>query len=144
MPCTSVCHNIVSAFTSSVSAKTSALSQKTLYTRSKKKYYKLTIMGRTGKKNPRLGQDFLIWADAENIIKIILNTYAFVNAYISPDAPAIIFRWSSSFDQPYCRTAWIYHSLSWTVRSASRMTTFCVQPMVMASASTSGALSYAR
>ena len=36
--------------------------------RSKKKYYKLAIMGRTGKKNPRLGEDFLIWADAENII----------------------------------------------------------------------------
>ena len=56
-------------------------------TRSKKKYYKLTIMGRTGKKNPRLGEDFLIWADAENIIKIILNTYDFVEKYISPDAP---------------------------------------------------------
>lgn len=58
------------------------------FTRSRKKYYKLTIMGRTGKKNPRLGQDFLVWADAENIIKIILNTYAFVDTYISPDAPA--------------------------------------------------------
>ena len=57
-------------------------------TRSKKKYYKLTIMGRTGKKNPRLGEDFLIWADAENIIKIITNTYKFVEKYISPDAPA--------------------------------------------------------
>ncbi|MBQ6856451.1 MAG: sulfite reductase subunit C, partial [Lachnospiraceae bacterium] len=57
-------------------------------TRSKKKYYKLTIMGRTGKRNPRLGEDFLIWADAENIIKIIQNTYAFVDKYISPDAPA--------------------------------------------------------
>lgn len=56
-------------------------------TRSKKKYYKLTIMGRTGKKNPRLGEDFLVWADAENIIKIILNTYRFVENYISPDAP---------------------------------------------------------
>ncbi|MBQ8804216.1 MAG: sulfite reductase subunit C [Tyzzerella sp.] len=56
-------------------------------TRSKKKYYKLTIMGRTGKRNPRLGEDFLIWADAENIIKIILNTYKFVDKYISPDAP---------------------------------------------------------
>ena len=53
----------------------------------KKKYYKLTIMGRTGKRNPRLGQDFLVWADAENIIKIILNTYAFVDKHISPDAP---------------------------------------------------------
>lgn len=57
-------------------------------TRSKKKYYKLTIMGRTGKKNPRLGEDFLVWADADNIIKIILNTYKFVDKYISPDAPA--------------------------------------------------------
>lgn len=56
-------------------------------TRSKKKYYKLTLMGRTGKKNPRLGEDFLVWADAENIIKIILNTYKFVDKYISPDAP---------------------------------------------------------
>ena len=57
-------------------------------TRSKKKYYKLTIMGRTGKRNPRLGEDFLVWADAENIINIIQNTYAFVDKYISPDAPA--------------------------------------------------------
>lgn len=56
-------------------------------TRSKKKYYKLSIMGRTGKKNPRLGEDFLVWADEENIIKIILNTYKFVDKYISPDAP---------------------------------------------------------
>lgn len=43
------------------------------WTRSKKKYYKLSIMGRTGKKNPRLGQDFLVWADEENIIKIYTN-----------------------------------------------------------------------
>ncbi len=58
------------------------------FTRSRKKYYKLTIMGRTGKRNPRLGEDFLIWADADNIVKIILNTYRFVDRYISPDAPA--------------------------------------------------------
>lgn len=57
-------------------------------TRSKKKYYKLTIMGRTGKRNPRLGEDFLVWADADNIVKIILNTYKFVEQHISPDAPA--------------------------------------------------------
>lgn len=57
-------------------------------TRSQKKYYKLTIMGRTGKRNPRLGEDFLVWADADNIIKIILNTYKFVDKYISPNAPA--------------------------------------------------------
>ncbi|MDO4555149.1 MAG: sulfite reductase subunit C [Lachnospiraceae bacterium] len=56
-------------------------------TRSKKKYYKLAIMGRTGKKNPRLGEDFLIWTDEESIIKIILNTYEFVKEHISPNAP---------------------------------------------------------
>ena len=57
------------------------------FTRSRKKYYKLTIMGRTGKRNPRLGEDFLIWADEESIIKIILNTYKFVEKYIDPAAP---------------------------------------------------------
>lgn len=57
-------------------------------TRSEKKYCKLTLMGRTGKRNPRLGEGFLVWADADNIIKIILNTYKFVEKYISPDAPA--------------------------------------------------------
>ena len=58
------------------------------FTRSKEKYYKLSIMGRTGKKNPRLGEDFLIWTDEESIKKIILNTYKFVDKYIDPNAPA--------------------------------------------------------
>lgn len=58
------------------------------FTRSREKYYKLTIMGRTGKKNPRLGEDFLIWTDEESIVKIILNTYQYVKEHISPDAPA--------------------------------------------------------
>lgn len=55
--------------------------------RSEKKYYRLTIMGRTGKKNPRLGEDFIIWADEESITKIILNTYDYVKEYIDLDAP---------------------------------------------------------
>lgn len=57
------------------------------WTRSKEKYFRLTLLGRTGKKNPRLGEDFIKWVDADSIIKIILNTYAFVNEYIDPDAP---------------------------------------------------------
>lgn len=52
------------------------------WTRDSKKYYRLAIMGRNGKKNPRLAEDFLIWADEENIIKIILNTYRYVEHYI--------------------------------------------------------------
>ena len=57
------------------------------WTRDDKKYYRLAIMGRTGKKNPRLAEDFLIWADEESIIKIILNTYKYVNEYIDKNAP---------------------------------------------------------
>lgn len=55
--------------------------------RSQKKYYRLTLMGRTGKRNPRLGEDFIVWVDEENIIKIILNTYKFVTEYIDKNAP---------------------------------------------------------
>ena len=58
------------------------------WTRSQKKYYKLAIMGRTGKKNPRLAQDWMVWVDEDNIIKIVLNTYAYCKEFISPDAPA--------------------------------------------------------
>ncbi|MBC8059128.1 MAG: sulfite reductase subunit C [Clostridiaceae bacterium] len=57
------------------------------WTRSKEKYYKLTIMGRTGKKNPRIGEDFIKWIDEESIIKIILNTYNYIEKFIDKDAP---------------------------------------------------------
>jgi anaerobic sulfite reductase subunit C len=57
------------------------------WTRSENKYYRLVIMGRTGKKNPRLAEDWLKWVDEENIIKIILNTYKYVKEYIAKDAP---------------------------------------------------------
>lgn len=57
------------------------------WTRSDKKYYRLTLLGRTGKKNPRLGEDFIKWADEDSIIKIILNTYDYVKEYIDPHAP---------------------------------------------------------
>ncbi len=57
------------------------------WTRSPEKYYRLTLFGRTGKKNPRMGQDFIKWADAESIVKIILNTYDYVKEYIDPTSP---------------------------------------------------------
>jgi anaerobic sulfite reductase subunit C len=57
------------------------------WTRSSEKYYKLVIMGRTGKKNPRLAQDFINWIDEESIIKIILNTYNYIEEYIDKEAP---------------------------------------------------------
>jgi anaerobic sulfite reductase subunit C len=57
------------------------------WTRSKEKYYRLTLMGRSGKRNPRLGEDFVKWIDEDSIIKIILNTYAYVKHHIDPLAP---------------------------------------------------------
>lgn len=57
------------------------------WTRSSEKYYKLVIMGRTGKKNPRVAEDFIKWVDEESIIKIILNTYKYVDEHIDKDAP---------------------------------------------------------
>lgn len=57
-------------------------------TRSREKYFKLVIMGRTGRKNPRLAQDFLKWADEESLHRIIANTYEYAARYIDPEAPA--------------------------------------------------------
>ncbi|MBX4258568.1 sulfite reductase subunit C [Clostridium estertheticum] len=57
------------------------------WSRSIKKYYKLVILGRTGKKKPRLAQDFITWIDEESIIKIIKNTYSYIEKYMDVDAP---------------------------------------------------------
>ncbi len=57
------------------------------WTRNPKKYYRLVIMGRTGKKNPRLAEDFIVWADEESIIKIIKNTYKYVAKHIDKNSP---------------------------------------------------------
>lgn len=52
------------------------------WTRNPKKFYRLVIMGRTGKKNPRLAQVFIDWIEEESIIKILKNTYKYVDDYI--------------------------------------------------------------
>ena len=57
------------------------------WARGSEKLYRLTIMGRTGNKNPRLGEDFIKWIDEAGIIKIILNTYDYVTKYIDPSVP---------------------------------------------------------
>jgi len=57
------------------------------WSRSLEKYYKLVIMGRTGKKNPRLAQDFITWVDEDSIIKITKSTYSYIEEYMDGDAP---------------------------------------------------------
>ncbi len=57
------------------------------WTRSDKKYYRMVIMGRTGKKNPRLALPFVKWATFDVILAIIKNTYRFVDEYIDRTLP---------------------------------------------------------
>ena len=57
------------------------------WTRSPNKYFRIVIMGRTGKTNPRIAEDFIVWADEDTVLKVIENTYKFVREYINPDAP---------------------------------------------------------
>ena len=44
-------------------------------------------MGRTGKQNPRMAEDWLRWVDEESILKIVKNTYAYIEEYINPNVP---------------------------------------------------------
>lgn len=57
------------------------------WSRGPNKYFRIVIMGRTGKTNPRIAEDFIKWSDEDTVLKVIDNTYKFVREYISPDAP---------------------------------------------------------
>lgn len=57
------------------------------WTRSEDKFFRFTIFGRTGKKNPRLGEDWILWAEENNILDIIKNTYNYVGMYINKALP---------------------------------------------------------
>ena len=56
------------------------------WTRSREHYFRIVLLGRTGKKNPRLAQDFIKWADEDTVLKIGKNVYAFIEEYIDPNA----------------------------------------------------------
>ncbi|HUW65993.1 MAG TPA: sulfite reductase subunit C [Spirochaetia bacterium] len=47
-----------------------------------KQYYRMVIMGRTGKKNPRLARPFLEWVDEEVVLQVIKNMYAYIDRNI--------------------------------------------------------------
>lgn len=51
------------------------------------KYFRLIILGRTGKRNPRLAATFLEWVDEDAIIQVIRNTYGFIDKHIDRSLP---------------------------------------------------------
>jgi len=57
------------------------------WTRRPKALFRMVIMGRTGKKNPRLARTFLEWADEDTIVQVIKNTYDYVDKYIDRSLP---------------------------------------------------------
>ena len=56
------------------------------WTRSKEHYFRVVLLGRTGKRNPRLAEDFIKWCDEESILKMVKNAYAYIEEYIDPNA----------------------------------------------------------
>ena len=57
------------------------------WTRSKEHYFRVKLLGRTGKQNPRLAEDFARWIDEDSIVKMAQNVYAYIEEYIDPAAP---------------------------------------------------------
>lgn len=51
------------------------------------KYFRLIVLGRTGKRNPRLATTFMEWATQDVIVQVIRNSYAFIDKYIDRDLP---------------------------------------------------------
>lgn len=50
-------------------------------------YFRLVIMGRTGKKNPRIARSFLEWIDRDSVLKICGNLYNYIDKYIDRTLP---------------------------------------------------------
>lgn len=57
------------------------------WTRSETPYYRMVIMGRTGKRNPRIAMPFMKWATEDVVVQVIQNTYEFVDRYIDRSLP---------------------------------------------------------
>jgi anaerobic sulfite reductase subunit C len=52
------------------------------WTRNPQKFFRVVIMGRTGKRNPRLAQPFLDWVTEDVVVAVIRNTYGYIDKCI--------------------------------------------------------------
>ncbi|KLU67414.1 anaerobic sulfite reductase subunit C [Desulfosporosinus acididurans] len=50
-------------------------------------YYRVVVMGRTGKKNPRLAAPFLEWAEREAVLRLCNNLYDYIDKHIDRSLP---------------------------------------------------------
>lgn len=52
------------------------------WTRNPTPRFRLVVLGRTGKRNPRLAANFLEWVTEEVIVQVLRNVYAFIGEHI--------------------------------------------------------------
>jgi len=57
------------------------------WTRDPRKFFTILIMGRTGKKNPRIAERFIHCVDEDSVVSIIKNCYKFIEKYIDRSLP---------------------------------------------------------
>ena len=57
------------------------------WTRTPESLFRVVIMGRTGKKQPRLAATFLEWADEASVLQVIQNAYAYAEKHIDRSLP---------------------------------------------------------
>ncbi len=57
------------------------------WSRGETPYYRMVIMGRTGKKNPRIAMPFIKWSSEDVVVGVIKNTYDFVERHIDRSLP---------------------------------------------------------
>lgn len=50
-------------------------------------YFRMVIMGRTGKKNPRIARTFLDWVDRDTVLKVCENLYTYIDKHIDRTLP---------------------------------------------------------
>lgn len=52
------------------------------WSRNPEKFYNIVIMGRSGKKNPRIAENFIQWATEDVVIQILKNCYPYIDEHI--------------------------------------------------------------
>jgi anaerobic sulfite reductase subunit C len=57
------------------------------WSRNPHKFFRMVILGRTGKKNPRLAATFLEWAAEPVILAVLRNVYKFIDEHIDRSLP---------------------------------------------------------
>ena len=57
------------------------------WTRNPTPYFRMVVLGRTGKRNPRLAATFLEWITEDVVLRVLANVYPFIDQHIDTSLP---------------------------------------------------------